>query len=154
MRELIARSLMLLFATAVIASVVADNVPNPSGMNTQASTAADPNPLLADWEGPYGGVPPFDKVQVALFKPALESAMMQNLTEIEAIAKEPAAPTFENTIVAMERAGSTLDRVSTLYGVWGSTMASPEFQVVQREMAPKLAAFNDTISQNEQLFKR
>ena len=154
MRELITRSLLLLFATALIASVVADHLPNPNGMNTQASTVADPNPLLANWEGPYGGVPPFDKVQVALFKPALESAMTKNLTEVEKIAKDSAAPTFENTIVAMERAGSTLDRVSTLYGVWGSTMAGPEFQVVQREMAPKLAAFNDKITQNEPLFKR
>lgn len=165
MRDLITRSLVLLFATAMIASVVANDL-NTSGVNamgvatrradkTSANAAnADPNPLLAEWEGPYGGVPPFDKVQVALFKPALESAMTQNLTEVDKIANDPAAPTFENTLVAMERAGSTLDRVSTLYGVWGSTMAGPEFQVVQREMAPKLAAFNDKISQNEPLFKR
>src|SRR6185295_8058360 len=59
-----------------------------------------------------------------------------------------------NTIVAFERFGQTLDRVSTIYGVWGATMASPEFQVVQREMAPKLAAFNDQITQNAALFKR
>jgi peptidyl-dipeptidase Dcp len=160
MRELITRSLVLLFATAMIASVVVGNL-NPTAVNattyglaTAPFKAADPNPLLAEWEGPYGGVPPFDKVQIALFKPALESAMTQNLSEIEKIANDSAAPTFANTIVAMERAGSTLDRVSTLYGVWGSTMASPEFQVVQREMAPKLAAFNDQITQNEALFKR
>src|SRR5207244_6572177 len=70
------------------------------------------------------------------------------------IAKNSAEPTFENTIVTLERAGQTLDRVSTIYNVWGSTMASPEFQVVQREMAPKLAAFSDQITQNEPLFKR
>lgn len=80
--------------------------------------------------------------------------MAENLTEIDKIAKASDAPTFENTIVALERAGQTLDRVTTIYGVWGSTMASPEFQVVQREMAPKLAAFNDQITQNEALFKR
>ncbi len=154
MREMITRSFLLLLATALIASVVADHLRNPSGMNTQASTVADQNPLLASWEGPYGGVPPFDKVQVALFKPALESAMTMNLMEIEKIAKDSAAPTFENTIVAMERAGQTLDRVSTIYSVWGSTMAGQEFQAVQREMAPKLAAFNDQITQNEPLFKR
>jgi peptidyl-dipeptidase Dcp len=154
MRKLITRTFLLLFATALIASVVADYLPNPNGMNTRAGSVADPNPLLANWEGPYGGVPPFDKVQVALFKPALESAMTMNLMEIEKIANDAAAPTFENTIVAMERAGQTLDRVATLYGVWGSTMAGPEFQIVQREMAPKLAAFNDKINQNEPLFKR
>jgi peptidyl-dipeptidase Dcp len=154
MRKFITRTFLLLFAIALIALVVADHLPNPNGMNTRAGTVADPNPLLATWEGPYGGVPPFDKVQVALFKPALESAMMMRLLEIENIARDSAAPTFENTIVAMERAGQTLDRVSTLYGVWGSTMAGPEFQAVQREMAPKLAAFNDQITQNELLFKR
>jgi peptidyl-dipeptidase Dcp len=173
MRNLITRSLVLLFAVAIIASVVANNF-NMTRVNARANEpamltlaagalpdgrasdtfAADPNPLLAKWEGPYGGVPPFDRVQIALFKPALEAAMTEQLAEVEQIAKDPAAPTFENTIVAMERAGETLDRVGTLYGVWGSTMNGPEFQVVQREMAPKLAAFNDQITQNEALFKR
>jgi peptidyl-dipeptidase Dcp len=154
MRDSITRTLLLLFATALIVSMVANRESKPNGMTTQASTKVEPNPLLASWEGPYGGVPPFDKVQVALFKPGLEVAMTENLAEIDRIANDSAAPTFENTIVAMERAGQTLDRVSTLYGVWGSTMAGPEFQAVQREMAPKLAAFNDKITQNEALFKR
>jgi peptidyl-dipeptidase Dcp len=173
MRELITRSFMLLFATAMIALTVAHNldtagveakkldarqadssIPAKADQPAALPTVADPNPLLANWEGRYGGVPPFDRVQIALFKPALEEAMTQNLLEVEKIANDASAPSFENTIVAMERAGSALDRVTTIYGVWGSTMASPEFQGVQREMAPKLAAFNDKISQNEALFKR
>ena len=154
MRDSITRVLLVLFATALVVSAVANRLSKPNGMTTQTSTNADPNPLLANWEGPYGGVPPFDRVQIALFKPALESAMMENLLEVEKIANDSAAPTFENTIVAMERAGQTLDRVTTIYGVWGSTMAGPEFQAVQREMAPKLAAFSDKIIQNEALFKR
>jgi peptidyl-dipeptidase Dcp len=112
------------------------------------------NPLVSKWQGPYGGVPPFDQVQVALFKPALEAAMAAELAETERIARNSAAPDFENTIVALEEAGQELDRVSTLYGVWSSTMNGPEFQVVQREMAPRLAAFSDQITQNEPLFKR
>jgi peptidyl-dipeptidase Dcp len=112
------------------------------------------NPLVSKWQGPYGGVPPFDQVQVALFKPALEAAMAAQLAETERIAKNPAAPDFDNTIVALEEAGQELDRVSTLYGVWGSTMNGPEFQAVQREMEPRLAAFSDQITQNEPLFKR
>jgi peptidyl-dipeptidase Dcp len=132
------RSFALLLATAMIANA----------MNT------DNNPLLAQWEGPYGGVPPFDRVQIALFKPALEAAMAEQLKEIEQITANPAAPNFENTIAALERGGRTLNRVGTLYGVWGATMASPEYQAVQREMAPRLAAFNDQITQNEALFKR
>ena len=112
------------------------------------------NPLLAKWEGPYGGVPPFDRVQIPLFKPALEAGMAAELAEIEKIANNPAPPDFQNTIVALEGAGEALDRVQTLYGIWGATMASPEFQVVQREMAPRLAGFYDQITQNEPLFKR
>ena len=139
------------FAGALICSMVTDNSMNRIAT---ANNLADPNPLLAEWEGPYGGVPPFDKVQIAFFKPALEAAMLENLAEVENIARVRSAPTFENTIVALEKAGHTLDRVTTIYSIWGSTMASPEFQTVQREMAPKLAAFNDQITQNEPLFKR
>jgi peptidyl-dipeptidase Dcp len=138
MRDFFIRSSALLLATAMIVNA----------MNT------DNNPLLAKWEGPFGGVPPFDRVQIALFKPALEAAMAEQLKEIEQIAANSAAPDFENTIAALERAGRTLNRVGTLYGVWGATMASPEYQAVQREMAPRLAAFNDQITQNEALFKR
>ncbi|MDQ2977040.1 MAG: M3 family metallopeptidase [Acidobacteriota bacterium] len=127
---------------------------NASAASGGVAASASSNPLLAEWAGPYGGVPPFDRVKIADFKPALEAAMAEQLAEIDRIAKNPGAPTFENTIAAMERAGHTLDRVTTVYGVWGSTMNGPEFQVVQREMAPRLAAFNDQITQNETLFRR
>jgi peptidyl-dipeptidase Dcp len=112
------------------------------------------NPLLQKWSGPYGGVPPFDKVKVADFKPALEAAMAENLKEIDAIAKSPAKPDFENTIAAFERAGKALERISPIYNVFRSTMSTDEFQKVETEMAPKLAAFNDQIVQNRELFSR
>ncbi|HYV10529.1 MAG TPA: M3 family metallopeptidase [Pyrinomonadaceae bacterium] len=144
MRDLILRSIVLLIAVTMLA-----NIPTHT---SQAVT--EDNPLLADWKGPYGGIPPFDRVQIPLFKPALETAMAENLAEIQRIANDPAPPNFENTIVAMERTGQALDRVGTLYGVWGATMSSPDYQAVQREMAPRLAAFNDQITQNEPLFKR
>src|SRR3989338_4795792 len=67
------------------------------------------NPLLEKWTGPYGGVPSFDRVKVADFKPALETAMAENLKEIDAIAKNPAKPDFKNTIAAMEREGKPLE---------------------------------------------
>jgi peptidyl-dipeptidase Dcp len=112
------------------------------------------NPLLTDWTGPYGGIPPFDKVSVSDFKPALEAAMAENLAEIDRIANNQAAPTFENTIAEMERAGKTLGRVSTVYYIWTGTMSTPELRQVESEMGPRLAAFNDRITQNEALFKR
>ncbi len=119
-----------------------------------AADAPAANPLLAEWSGPYGGVPPFDKVKIADFKPALEAAMKENLAEIDAIANSKEAPTFENTIVAMERSGETLDRVETIYHIWVLTMSRPEIDSIQNEMAPLLAAHNDKILQNAALFKR
>jgi peptidyl-dipeptidase Dcp len=143
MRDLILRSIVLLVAVTMLANTT-----------TTSHAVTDENPLLAKWEGPYGGIPPFDRVQIPLFKPALEAAMAEQLAEIQRIANDQSPPDFENTIVALERSGRTLDRVGTLYGVWGSTMSSPDYQTVQREMAPRLAAFNDQITQNEALFKR
>lgn len=119
-----------------------------------AVEAAEVNPLTAKWEGPYGGVPAFDKVKVADFKSALETAMVENLAEVDRIAANSESPTFENTIAALERTGSTFKRVSTIYYIWGSNMATPEFQTVETEMEPKLAAFGDKITQNTELFKR
>lgn len=122
------------------------------------STASAPTtmttPLLEKWTGSFGGLPPFAKVKVDLFAPAISAAMDEQRREVEALAKNPAAPTFDNTIAAMEDMGRSFDRVMTLYGVWSGTMNSPEFQTVEREMAPKLAAFSDEITQNEGLFKR
>lgn len=80
--------------------------------------------------------------------------MAENLAEVAAIADNPQAPNFENTIVALERSGRCLSRVSAVYSVWSSTMSSAEFQAVEREMQPKLAAFADKIHQNEALFRR
>src|SRR5207245_1190081 len=73
------------------------------------------NPLLAAWTGPYGGVPPFDKVKVEQFEPGLEASMAEALAEIDTIAGDPAPPTFDNTIAALERTGRTLDRVSNIF---------------------------------------
>src|SRR6187551_3120697 len=112
------------------------------------------NPISAPWPGPYGGVPPFDRVRVEDFKPALEAATAECLAEIDAIASSPAAPTFENTVAAMERAGRALERASAIYGIYSGTMGTPDFQQVELEMEPKLAAFSDKIVQNEPLFKR
>ncbi len=127
-----------------------------AGAATTSATAADTaaNPLLAPWSGPYGGVPPFAAAKVELFRPALEAAMAEQLAEIDRIAANPAPADFANTIAALESTGRALDRVSAVYGVFGSTMSTPEFQAVEREMAPRLAAFADQITQNERLFAR
>jgi peptidyl-dipeptidase Dcp len=112
------------------------------------------NPLIQPWPGKFGGLPPFDKVRVEDFKPGLEAAMAERLAEIDAIANDPSPPTFENTIAAMERGGRALDRIFAMYGVHSSTMRTPEFQQVELEMEPRIAAFGDRIVQNEKLFGR
>jgi len=112
------------------------------------------NILLQEWTGPYQGVPAFDKMNVADVKEAVEKGMELQLQEIDAIANNDEAPTFKNTIVAMESAGKALDRVFTYYGILSSNMSSPEFREVQAELAPKLSEFRSKISQNEKLFQR
>jgi len=112
------------------------------------------NPLLEEWTGPYSGVPPFDHVVVADFKPAIEAAIQESLAEINKIAGDNSVPNFENTIAALERSGRTLTRVQSIYSIWSSSMNTPEFNGVQLEMAPKLAAYSDQVTQNEKLFRR
>jgi peptidyl-dipeptidase Dcp len=122
----------------------------PVNALAQSST----NPLLAPWTGPFGGVPAFDKVRVADFKPALEAAMAEELREVEAIANNPAPATFENTIAALERSGRVGNRVQTYYGIWNATLSTPELRAIQKELDPKLQAHADRIVQNEKLFRR
>ena len=112
------------------------------------------NVLIQTWTGPFDGVPAFDKMTVADVKPAMEEAMKLNLEEIDAIANNTEAPTFENTIVAMESSGKALDRVFTYYGIMSSNTSTPEFRDVQTELAPKLSDFRSKITQNEKLFQR
>lgn len=134
----------------------ASSLPHPAPDNSGPPSvviAAD-NPLLRPWVGPYGGVPPLDQFRVEHFEPALAAGMQENLAEVDRIANDPAPPTFENTIVAQERAGRAITRVGTMYGLWGGLMSTPAFQAVERKMAPRLAAFSDEITQNTKLFRR
>lgn len=120
---------------------------------TQVKYTGD-NVLLQEWTGPYGGVPAFDRMKVADVKEAMETAMEMNLKEIDAIAENTEPPTFENTIVAMERSGHALDRAFAYYGILSSNMSSPEFRDIQAELAPKISEHQSKISQNEKLFQR
>lgn len=142
---------ILFFITTVVSMGM---ISATSDMTNDNPVLKTDNPLLQQWSGPYGGVPPFDKVRVQHFKPALEAGMQERLDEIERIANVTSPPTFENTLAALERSGETMDRVLRIYSIWSGNMSTPDFQAVQREMAPKLAALSDRIIQNEKLFKR
>lgn len=116
--------------------------------------ASEANPLLQKWEGPYNGVPPFDKVQVSLFQPAFEAAMTEARNEINGIASNTDAPTFTNTIEALEKSGMTLKRVQAIYEVWKNNKSTPELENILATIEPRLAAFADSITQNTPLFLR
>ena len=110
--------------------------------------------LLAPWKGPFGGVPPWDQVKPADFVAGFNAGMDDERKHIQEIVANPAAPTFENTIAAMERASEMLDRVGILTGVHFSTLKVGEVPRIEEDMSPKLAAFSDEITQNAGLFKR
>ena len=112
------------------------------------------NVLLQEWKGPYQGLPAFDKMNVLDVKEAVETGMALGLEDIEAIANNTEAPTFENTIVPLEASADELDHVFTYYGIMSSNMSSPEFRDIQGELAPKLSEYSSKISQNETLFQR
>ncbi|WP_133526452.1 M3 family metallopeptidase [Flavobacterium sp. 245] len=112
------------------------------------------NPLLKPWAGPYGGVPAFNEYKVSDFKPAIQFAIQEKLNEIDVIANNPKPATFENTIVAMERSGQTIERIFTVYGIYRSNLSSPEFSAIDRELSPKFSEFSDKINQNKKLFTR
>lgn len=112
------------------------------------------NALTAAWTGPYGGVPAFDKMDLDAVEPALLAGMDAHLAEIDAIAADPAPPTFDNVIVAMERSGRDLDRVFSYWGIWSSNLSSPEFRAIQTKMVPVLSDYSSKITQNSELFAK
>ena len=150
--------LTALLSSAVILALSACS--EPTSTNTQLKTtvaevkAEQQNPLLAEYEGPYGGVPAFDKMDLADLKPALEKGMALNLAEIDAIVSNPEPANFQNTVVALEKAGSALSRVFRYWGIWSSNNNSSEFRGIQKEMVPKISAFNSSITGNEKLFAK
>ncbi|WP_237243384.1 M3 family metallopeptidase [Sphingomonas sp. LK11] len=120
----------------------------------QAVQAPATNPLTAPWTGPYGGVPPWDKVKPELFPAAFEAALAERKRDYDRIANNPAKPSFANTFVPMQNAGQTLNRVMTLFGVMTGNMNTPAYQALDREWSPKLSKASDEITFNRKLFAR
>ena len=111
------------------------------------------NPLLAEWNTPYG-VPPFEDILVEDYMPAFEAAMEQHKAEIEAIVANPEEPTFENTILALDNAGAKLNDVANTFFLIAAADTNPEMQKVEAEVSPLLAAHSDEIMMNPELFQR
>ncbi|MBC3791401.1 M3 family metallopeptidase [Spirosoma utsteinense] len=113
----------------------------------------DPNPFLTPYNTPFG-VPDFGKIKPEHFEPAIEEGMSQQATEIAAITKQKQAPTFANTIEALEASGDLLRRVMTVFGNLNSANTSDELQKIAQTVAPKLSKNSDDISLNPVLFGR
>jgi len=111
------------------------------------------NPLIAKWNGGFA-MPPFAKIEARHFKPALEAAFREHNAEIEKIAKNPATPTFANTILALEKSGWQLSRVASVFWNLEGSDSTPELQDVARDMAPRFAAHETRILLDKRLFKR
>ena len=111
------------------------------------------NPLLARWNTTFH-LPPFDKIEPRHFKPALEAAFRAHLAEIKAISANPAKPTFANTIAALEKSGSDLDRAASVFFNMESANSTPELQAIAREMSPRFAKHETQISLDQKLFRR
>jgi peptidyl-dipeptidase Dcp len=132
---------ILMMASTTITALAANNEFGP----TNPFYAASPLPFQA---------PPFDKIKDSDYQPAIEAGMAQQRAEVRAIADNPAPPTFENTMVAMEKSGQLFNRVMQVFGGVTSANLSPELQKVQEIEAPKLAAHQDAIFLDTKLFQR
>jgi peptidyl-dipeptidase Dcp len=127
-------------------------------LTSSAAPAADTpfgpgNPFYAPSSLPFHA-PPFDKIHDSDYQPAMEAGMAQQLAEIQAIANSPDAPTFENTLVALEKSGRLLDRVMSIFNAITGANTDPLLQQVQETEAPKLAAHQDAIYLNTKLYRR
>ncbi len=120
---------------------------------SSVATAMTSNPFYSASTLPFQA-PPFDRIKDADYQPAIEEGMRQQLVEIGKIANDPAAPTFENTFVAMEKSGAMLNRVMAVFSAVTGANTDDALQKVQEDEAPKLAAHRDAIYLNGKLFQR
>ncbi len=143
-------ALFLCLFPFLASSLSAAEKSNAVAPNKKPMTA---NPLLTESTLPFH-IPPFDKIKNEHFIPAYTEGMSEELKEIDKIAANPAKPTFENTIVEMERGGQLLARVDRIFSNLNACNTNPEMQKIDKEMAPKLAAHADAIHLNSALFAR
>ncbi len=132
----------------------APHVLSQQGDNDVATAIETDSILLQPWTGPLGGVPPWDQVNVDEFIPAFQAAIAEAATEIDAIANQSEPPTFENTLVALEKSGQKLNRVGALFFVHTGNLNLDKIPEIEKSVAPMLAKHRDSITQNTKLFER
>lgn len=130
-----------------------DSIDTTDAAGVTAFSDMSHNPLLQDWQAPYG-LPPFASLAPEHFEPALREAMRQHRAELVAIGTQREAPSFDNTIAAFDRSGRLLDRVAAVFYNLTSSATSPELQAVQRTMAAPMAAHSSAVYMDAALFAR
>jgi peptidyl-dipeptidase Dcp len=136
-----------------LALVVLVLVALPASAQQAAAQPTSANPFFETWSTPFG-VPPFGEIKEAHYLPAFKEGIARERKEIDAIAKDPQAPTFANTLEALDQAGEFLDRVQIVFYGQLSAETSDTLQGIAKEVAPMLSALNDDINLNEPLFAR
>jgi peptidyl-dipeptidase Dcp len=124
-----------------------------SGLQISQCTRQNENALLTEWKTPYE-TPPFDQIKNEHFLPAIEEGMRIEKEEIKTIVSNPEAPTFENTIAALEKSGELLSRVNRVFGALNGANTNEELQNISKTTAPMLSKHRDDISLNPELFDR
>ena len=150
MKSLLLAGTALVGLTGIAAQAAAQTPSAPAA----AQPAVPNNILLADWTSGFDGVPPWDKVKPELFPEAIQFSVDEMLRETDAIANNPEAPSFANTIEASEKSGRRLDRVLSVFGVMTDNMSTPAYEALDKEWSPKLSAAFDKINLNSALFGR
>jgi peptidyl-dipeptidase Dcp len=133
----------------------------PAGNDTTSQTGTGQtagidslaSPFDADWATPYG-VPPFADIDTQDYRPAFDQAVVELNAEIDAIINNSAAPTFENTIVALEQSGKSLTRMFSVFGNITNTDTTPQLQALEAEIYPEASKVSDAIVLNDALFQR
>jgi len=132
---------------------VAESAPEAPTETAMTTNPVENNPFFA--ESPlYMHYPQFDQIEMSHYVPAFELGMEQQLAEIEAITNQPDAPTFDNTLIPMERSGQLLNRAATVFFAMAAADTNDELESIRSEMAPKFSAHNDKIRLNAKLFAR
>jgi peptidyl-dipeptidase Dcp len=141
-----------LLASSILLLTISSTV---LGQETGETKKVESNsPLLKSWPGPYGGVPPWNLARPDEFVGAFDAAIKMSTDEIETIANNPDPPTFENTIVALEKAGRTLNRLQSIFFVYASNLNVGPIPDIEKVVVPKLTEYEDSVYQNEKLFAR
>ncbi|MBE6195134.1 MAG: M3 family metallopeptidase [Rikenellaceae bacterium] len=139
---------LIMTASALLAACAGDDMPK-----VQLPEIDTSNPLLAEWDTPHA-TPPFDKIKVSDYEPAFETAIAVSRAEVDAIVNNPAKPSFNNTILALEKQGELLNRIALVFFNLLECHTSDEMQNIAMRIQPKLTELDNDVSLNPELFKR